>query len=162
MLYTIEWLEVKQTSTGKTKADTTLVGEDGGKTPSVSIWADFPDFHNLRPGSKVDGVVSFKPYKGKTYASLSQAKNPNGTYTPRPKNDIAKAMDKKNESIIASQDRKEESIKNSLTFRAATDHVIQWRAERLARDVATSTEEWQTEWINVRKWFDARINEPFN
>jgi hypothetical protein len=160
MIYTIETIEVKQTSTGKTKADVTLVGGDFTKTPNVSIWADFPDFNNLHAGSKVDGTLSFKAFRGKTYASLSPIKT-NG-YTPKPKNDISKAMDIKNQNIIASQDRKEESIKNSLTFRAATDHVIQWRQERLARNVETSTEEWQTEWINVRKWFDARINEPFN
>jgi hypothetical protein len=163
MIYQIEWLEIKPpTATGKIRSSATLVGQDGNKFNDVSIWADFPDFSNLKPGSSVDGTISYKAYKGKNYASLSPVKNPNGTYTPKPKNDIAKAMDKKNENIQASQDRKEESIKNSLTFRAATDHVIQWRQERTARGMATSTEEWQTEWINVRKWFEARFLEPFN
>ena len=162
MTYTIDWLEVVQTSTGKTKANVTLVGEDGGKIPDVSIWGDFANFNELRPGSKVEGVVTYKPYKGKNYASLGKAMNPNGTYAVKPKSDIAKAVAAKNENIAHSQEKKMEGIKDSSTFRAATDHVIQWRAERLARGEATSTEEWQQEWINVRKWFDARFSEPFS
>lgn len=162
MIYSIESIEFKQTSTGKSKADTTLVGQDGAKFSNVSIWSDFPGFNSLKAGDSVDGTISYKLYKGKNYASLSHSQNPNGTYTPKPKNDIAKAMETKNQNIAVAQDRKEESIKNSLTFRAATDHVIQWRQERLARSLETSTEEWQTEWINVRKWFDARFTEPFN
>jgi hypothetical protein len=163
MIYTIEWMERKPpTATGKIKAECTLVGEDGIKVSSVSIWSDFPGWNELRPGSKVDGTVNYKPFKGRTYANLYPAKNPNGTYRPTPKQDIAKAMEVKSQNIEHAQDKKMEGIKDSSTFRAATDHVIQWRQERLARGVNTTTQEWQEEWINSRKWFDSRFSEPFN
>ena len=163
MIYTVEWLEIVQTRTGKTKANANLVDSNSIKTDNVAIWSDYPGFQDIRPGSKVDGDLVVKNIKGKNYTSLYPAKNANNTYRPTPRQTpIEKAVEAKNQSMGQFQDKKMEGIKDSSTFRAATDHVIQWRAERLARGENTTTEQWQVEWINVRKWFDSKFSEPFN
>lgn len=161
-LYQINWMENTQTKAGQAKANATLVDQNGNEHPNVTIWGDFPDFSGLRPGVNVEGSLVVKNVKGKNWTTLYASKNPNGTFKPKPKSDMKQVMDIKKENIEHAQDKKYEGIKDASTFRAATDHMIQWREERAARGVSTTTEEWQAEWINSRKWFDARFSEPFN
>lgn len=166
--FVIHWMEVKQTKAGQTKAMANLIDESGVETTDVTIWSDFPGFPNFRPGSDIEGDVVEKNVKGKIWKSIYASK---GTARKnfeviktavQQSTPIVKAMERKEQSIERAQDNKMAGIISSSTFRAANEHTIQWRQERLARGINTTTEEWQEEWKNARKWFDARFDEPFN
>lgn len=161
MKYKVQWLEEVTTKSGKKKANTTLVDVEGNEHPNVAIWADFPNFNDIRPESTVEGNLVSTEFKGKSYVSLHPAKNTNGTFAPK-QGQIEKAIVAKNQNIEKFQDKKVEGIKDSSTFRDATLYMIQWSNQRLAMGVNWTTEEWNTEWILRRKWLDARFSEPFN
>ena len=158
--YTIDWMEIGKTSLGKTKATATLLDEKNQKI-EVTIWSDFPGFVDLKPGSKVTGKIR-ETYGtgGKTWKSLSHV-----AYFRKPKSDkgadMVKAVEIKQKGIDEAQDKKADGIKTSSTFRAAVDSTIQWRAERQARGLTTSAEEWQEEFRQVRAWFSRNWELPF-
>lgn len=157
--YEVVWFEQGMTKDGKVKATVTLKDLGGNEIKDVTLWSDFPDFANIRPGSKVSGVMTTKAgTNNKVWKSLHASK---GRAAPAKKPDMVKAVEKKAESIAASQDRKEASIKQTATFRDATLLTVEWRRERQAKGLTTTAEEWQTEWRNVRRWLDAEFDLPF-
>ncbi len=121
-IYTIEWLESKQTSTGKNKYDVTLKDDKGVVTDKVTIWEGFPDFANLRPGHTIDADIVVKQNGQYTNKTAYQTK----TYSQwKPKaGSIAKAQEVKGEQIHQAQENKELGIKVSSTIRMAVDLAI--------------------------------------
>lgn len=155
--YKISWLVQSTTTTGKVKATLTLIDATGNEIPNVTAWGDFPGFKELRPEGIITGNLITKNFKGTNWVSIMPEKNLNGTYKPT----ATSFIQQKSEVIEKAQDRKNDSIKNSSTFRDATLLTIEWRKERLAKGLNTTSEEWQSEWNNCRKWLDARFDSPF-
>lgn len=126
MLYKIEWMEKKITSTGKEKIDATL--SDGTHTiEGVTIWADFPNFATLMAGHPIEGNVSEKQngqYLNRTLYPL--APKPVATTTSGFKGggQPAKLMEKKAQQIEHAQDNKSLGIKISSTIRMAVDLTV--------------------------------------
>lgn len=153
MKFTIEWLEMKETSTGKRKADATVVSEDG-KNTDVTIWADFPGFTELTPGMSVEADIkpaSDPKYKPSLTAPRSSHKASGGGYKARVMED---AMVRKETSISRFQTNKEESIKLMSAQRDAVLIVTTmydagaWGEEEMKRQIL--------------KWRDWFLSEKFN
>ncbi|MDD5068883.1 MAG: hypothetical protein PHN89_04805 [Candidatus Pacebacteria bacterium] len=151
-------MEVKQTSTGKTKADCELVDENGVEISKVSLWSDFPDFANLKPGSEVNGdLVKAKDpkygptlYPAKTYSQ----------WKPKPKADIPKMMEAKKESIQQFQEVKNDSIKVAGAQRDATLMVTTFY--KIAEDGLNPTDEMlKTKWQMWKSYFLGQSDAPF-
>ncbi len=153
MRYKINWMEVKQTSTGKTKADCSLIDESGIEIDKVSIWSDFPDFANLKPGSEVNGdlVKAKDPKYGPTLYPAKTYK----TFAAKPKVDIGKMMEKKEASIGRFQDNKEESIKISGAQRDATLMVTTFYP------VDMDTDALKKYWKEWKDFFINQYEQPF-
>ena len=110
MKYKIDWMEKKETTTGKLKADATVVSETGEST-DVTIWSDFPDFPTLAPGSVIEGEI--KPaldpkYKPSLSAPRTSKTASSGGFKQKM---IEDTMIRKEASITKFQATKEESIK---------------------------------------------------
>lgn len=158
--YEIVWLEQKPTSAGKMKANATL-RDVRGVEESVTIWGEFPGYANLRPGYKVTGVITSKADKNnrvwKSLQAGSVANSPLRSPTP-----VKSAAELTAKSVEKSIDRKEDNIRMASTFRDATVLTAEWMKNRFAAGLSCSTEEWQTEWKNIRNWLDNQYDQPFN
>ncbi len=129
-VYKVSWLENKVTSTGKSKADATLIDPNETIIEGVTIWGDFPKFAELRPGVSVEGDVVIKQNGKYTNKSLYAPKtntlrNPSAPAwaTAKPTG-IKAAQERKAEGIEKSFDRKEEGIKVSSTMRDAVQIAL--------------------------------------
>lgn len=94
MEYSIKWVEVKTSSTGKQYKQAELEGE--GK---VSVWPDYKDYENVQAGRSVNGVIRVK---GQYKNLVSELEKPQFI---RKADDIAKAQENKATQIAAAQDR---------------------------------------------------------
>lgn len=112
--YTVNWMEVKTTTTGKTYAKLTLEGVQ----PTVSVWSDFPNFSDIKAGGKVRGILTQKGEYWNLMAPKTQ--RPQGNRTAG----MEKMMDKKAIQIGAAQDNKERGIMTSSTMRMAVDLTV--------------------------------------
>jgi len=121
-LFKVDWCETKQSSKGSDYKRATLTDDQGKTTENVAIFTFFKDYANVAPGRTISGVIEEKVYNGKPSYSLKDVI----TYKSFQKQptQIAKAMEKKEESISKFQDNKELSIKISSTIRMATDVAI--------------------------------------
>lgn len=122
MKYTVVKIEAnKTTSTGKNFHKVSLQSVDGPETyDDVAIWEGFPSFGTITFDSLVEGDVVTKnngQYVNRTlYAP--RAERPATGRTTR-SGGIAEAMDRKEKSISAFQEEKENGIKISSTLRDA-------------------------------------------
>lgn len=111
MIYTITKIERKTTSTGKQKADVSLLNPDGVEKSGVTIWGDYPNFDTLKEGDKTSGDIAMKVVGNNTYYTLY----PERTNSLYPKKagavNITKAMETKNEHVKEAQERKQDGIK---------------------------------------------------
>jgi len=108
MKYKIIWSEKKTTSTGKEKIDATL--DDGQKTiDKVTIWADFPNFAEIKTGHEIEGDLVTKQNGQYTNHTLYPVKVATTSNFGR-SGGVSKLMDKKAENIKEAQERKAESI----------------------------------------------------
>lgn len=119
MKFKIVWSEKKTTSTGKEKIDATL---DDGKRQidHVTIWSDFPNFAEIKTGHEVEGDLVTKQNGQYTNNTLYPVKPVNSS--PRSNSGFTggtNMMNKKQESIRESQERKEEGIMTSASMRDA-------------------------------------------
>lgn len=122
MIYKIDWLERKTTSTGKQKADTTLMAIDGTKVADVTIWSDFPNFAELMPGTQLEGDIVTKQNGQYVNRTLYPIRQPGA---PRGNANIAKSMERKEKSIEKFQDSKETSILISSSIRDAVQIALE-------------------------------------
>ena len=147
MRYKINWLEEKTTSTGKKKYDLTLDKEDGTQEDKVTMWADFPDFANMKPGTEIEGDVVVKvngQYTNKTIYPIKPKVAPTGQ-TGGFKGNMVATMAKKQEGIEKSQSRKEDSIQISSTARDATiltTAELNGKTEQEIKDIWTKWRKW--------------------
>lgn len=164
MKYTIEWAEVSQTSTGKTKATLTLVGADGVTVDKVTAWGDFPNFTELQPGKSVEGDVVVKVNGKFTNKTLYPKKtdtlsNPSAPAWAKKPSGIAAAMKTKEASIAKFQDNKSEMIEKMASFRDATLLTVEWSR---SMGLPVSEDELKTKWKSFRKWLQGEMEgEPF-
>lgn len=150
MQFSISWLEERTTSTGKKKVDATLVDLTGLETTGATIWEDFPNFANLRPGEKVEGdlVPNKNPQYGPTlYPPRVQSAKPAGMG--------AGMMKAKAESIAKSQERKEEGIMHASIFRAAYETAL---AES---HTDFNDAEFRTSFTKWKRYYQESWNVPF-
>jgi hypothetical protein len=143
MKFSIEWLEATKTSTGKDKYNVTLKDETGKTTESVTIWGDYPNYAELKPGSTVEGTLTEKPYNGKIYYTLYA---PKAEAPRRSPSAINQAMKKKEESIEKFQVSKAEGIKISSTLNHAADIAVARLGE------GKTKEEYESEILYWRSW----------
>jgi hypothetical protein len=154
-LYAIDWMEIKPTSTGKTKADTTLRDEQGNVINRVTIWGDFPNFVNIRPGEKVRGKIEEKGQYKSLKPEMTQGWG--GTYKPKGTGIVA-AMEKKEASIEKFQDKKQESIERSATFRDATLLATAYISKYTGTVTTQNIEE---AWTHFYEWLTNKQSQPF-
>lgn len=151
--YKIEWMEKKTTSTGKEKADCSL--KAGTETvENVTIWADFPDFANLMPGSTVKGTLT--PAKDPRYGpTLYPPKSPKQAAGANFKQKmIDDTMTRKEGSIEKFQNSKEENIKLSAAERDAVMIVTTFYKDRFTTDLDEVMEDMVKQKIVMwRDWF---------
>lgn len=148
--YTITQLEIKQTSTGKTKAEVTLADTSVGKEiQGVTIWGDWPNFSELKQHDEIEGNLVEKQngqYLNKTLYPI----------TPKPAGKgnaaIGKAMDKKAENIAVAQDRKEQAIILAATMRDATLLTVEQCKQITKGGETVGFEGMKTIWLEWRKW----------
>ena len=151
MIYTINWLERKRTSTGKNKLDAVLVDPNGIQNEGVTIWEGFPNFAALMPGSQVEGDITVKQNGQYTNKTLNAPRGSTsqfaGGYAPKP-NAIKAAMEMKSEGIQRAQDNKELGIITSATARDATMVAVAFI------DKGTITpKNFEKEWHKLRRFF---------
>lgn len=159
--YKIDWLERGTTSTGKVKADATLIGEDGNKT-TVTIWGDFLGFAELMPGGTVEGEIT--PSRDPKYKpSLNAPKLPRsavtGTYRGKA---IEEAQTRKAEQITRFQSDKEESIRLMSAERDAVLIVITFYKDRWSSDAVLTNELDNLIKKKVVEWRDYFLSHEFN
>lgn len=145
----IDWIEFKETATGKKKADVTLIDENG-KTTDVTIWGDFPGYSDLIVGQSIEGEIKaasdpkFKP-------SFNAPRSPKTASTGAFKAmQIEKAQDRKESSIGRFQASKEESIKMAGAQR---DAVLMVSTLIPLRGIIPSDNLLRDEIIRWRDWF---------
>jgi len=142
MKYRIEWLERKTTSTGKQMAKVTLRDEQGVNIDGVTIWGDFQGFAQLAPGFDVEGDIVPK----------GEYKTLYGPRTSSPKTGASNMMEKKTASIAASQERKENAIETSSTFRDATMLTVEWSANQRSLGTPANEGEIKSKWQEFRSF----------
>lgn len=155
MQYEITWLEQKTTSTGKVKANAQLRGAEGKLIENVTIWSDYPDFVNLRPGSTVEGdlVPARDPKYGPTLYGKKANLGPRPAWAKK-ENTIAKAQDRKEEGIKTAQERTQEGVSMSGSARDATLILTTFYQGLSDDDLKAKWDEW-------RKWLYGKYTEPF-
>ena len=156
--YKVEEIEQKTTSTGKTKADATLIGEDNVRVERVTIWADFPNFATLAVGGYVTGTLraSADPKYGPTLYT-ERVISPAGGGRTGMSTGIAKAQETKRDDIKDAQERKNEAIQLAGAFRDATLVSLQ----ALRDNPFPTDEEYKAEWTKWCKWFLQQGDQPF-
>jgi hypothetical protein len=158
MKYTIEFVEVGKTTTGKTKATLTLKDEKGEVHDHVTAWGDFPKFEELMMGRTVEGNIATKVNGQYTNKTLYPPRTEQSAPIRRQPSGIVKAMEKKEASIAKFQDSKQERIERSAAIRDATI-LTQALVSKLD---TVSFEEMEEIWKKWHKFIkDEFIGEPF-
>lgn len=143
MKYTYTKIERKVTSTGKAKADVSVMDENGTEQSGVTVWADYPDFATMKEGDTTLGEVQIKVNGKFTNKTLY----PERTNTLYPKkNNIAQAQAKKAEYIEAAQERKNTSI---AYFNAVNSSISVMGKYDTDMDI----DKYQTGLVIWRDWF---------
>jgi len=152
--YIIQWIERKNTSTGKSLAKVTLKDKETGVVAEdVAIWADFPGFFDLVEGSETQGSIEEKQV-GKYTNRMLRA----GTFNPSPIKaaiSTGAAMETKARGIERAQDRKEESIRAASIIR---DSTILTAAFAQGKDV--SVDDMKEVWTNWNVWLTKQWDNP--
>ena len=152
-------LNIKEVTTGewngKRKLDVLVNGGSNVGDVKATIWEDqkdgsrFPGFDEIAVGSVIEGVLYNKP--GTNFYNI---------YPPRPQKqggmggNVAKMMDKKQENIEKTLDRKEDSFKVSGTARdAVLCAIAEYEKDKTNLDtleqLITKWRQWL--WINYDK-----------
>lgn len=104
-----------------------------------------------------DGIIvkaELKETEKNGFKNLTLYPERTKVYTGKPKANIEAAMEKKQEGIAKSQDRKESSIKLSSANRDATLMTVEWIKFWYASGHSDyRSEEVQKHWLQWRKWF---------
>lgn len=167
--YQILKIERKPISTGKMKAETDLQDFNGAVETKVTLWKDsWPNFDTLKVGDEVMGDITVKQNGQYTNKTLNPERTTGyGNPGRQPSVGMNKIMEKKQEGIKESQERKENSIKLAATMRDATLLTVEWiKAKNLNPgevDFPPSDEEIKKKWLEWRKWLDNQFgdNVPF-
>jgi len=120
MKYSIEFVEVGKTTTGKTKATLTLKDDAGALHDHVTAWGDFPSFDKLMMGQTVEGDIATKVNGQYTNKTLYPPRTEQSAPIRRQPSGITKAIEKKEAGIAKAQDRKETSMEKFAAVRDAT------------------------------------------
>lgn len=144
----VDWCENKTSAKGASYMKATLTDETGAQHENVTIFSSFPNFSNIRPGEKISGFLKVNDYKGQTTYSLDVERTQGwGRQTNVKQAAVAAAMEKKQENIEKTLDRKDESYKISSTFRDATLLTV-----AQLQGNGSGLEQYKTVWITWRDW----------
>lgn len=122
--YLIDWLETKTTSTGKNVKNATLKTENGTLMDKISIWGDFPNWNDLKPGMTIEGEIRAN---AKGYKSISAiTSSPAPTRAPSGAVSAAKIT---SESVKEAQSRKNDSIAYFNSLNSAIAFVKEFKNE---------------------------------
>lgn len=156
MQYKIDWCEKKNIAKlGKDVLECNLIDPMGDKHERVTIWNDFPGFNDLMNGGAVEGEISKKmngQYEQKTLYPMRPQAPQGGSRGAG----MAKLVEKKAEAIEKAQDRKEDGIKLSATFRDAgmlTSAMVHAGLLRTEMDIKDAHRKWRT-------WLSAEYSDP--
>ncbi len=131
--YKIEWLERRTTTTGKQMAKVTLSDETGAQYTDIGVWADFPGFAELMPGSEVQGSIVEKGQ----YKTLYPVKQPSQGTTGGQgggMRGVAAAQARKGDMIEKAQENKSNAIKVASAMRDASLFVTSINPNRFETD----------------------------
>lgn len=101
--FKVLWVENKTTKTDKPYKKLSIEDEEGKKT-DVNIFADFPDFANIIPGSSIRGKLE---QNGQYWNIVSETQS-KGRFGNKPNFD--RIIEKKQAGIAESQDKKAQNI----------------------------------------------------
>ena len=154
MKYRVEWAENKNKDW---KIVTLSTGDNSPQITEVSVnrvnkkGETFPNFDGIIPGADIEGEL-WKSPAGKNYLFA-----PRPQAAPRTGNaGIKAAVEAKAKSIERSQDRKDNSIQLSATFRDATiltDVSVRSTGQDLSRD------EIKQIWLEWRAWLMSQFGD---
>lgn len=150
MKYSVENLKVKHIEKlNKDVMETDLICVDTKvKTERVQIWGDFPNFTTITFGSVVEGDIVEKQSGNFKNITLYP---PKPVYTPKSggfSGGVKAMVAEKAKNIEHSQDRKDNSIQLSSTFRDATMLTV----AQMKGTENWSNDEVQEKWKMWRSW----------
>lgn len=158
--YKIDWLQMGKTTTGKEKADATLIDEQGNKV-DVTIWGDFPAFNTMMPGAEIEGELK-EASNPKWKPSLNAPRTPKTASGSNFKTlQVEKAQERKESSINRTLDRKEESIALMSAQRDATLIVTTFYKEAISSDPILSGEAERIIRKKIVEWRDWYLSNEF-
>ena len=136
---------------------------DGKFYEKITLWKnDWSQIWNdIKDGYELNGEITEKENKGYVNFTLT----PERTNTLYPKKNLTAAMETKNQNIMHAQDRKDEGIKISSTFRDATILTAEWM-KRTDVPFPTDTDV-KAKWKAMRDWlwkqweYDVTQEPPF-
>lgn len=146
MKYTVSTLEKKTATSGKQYIKATVKDEQG-VAHNVTIFSTFPNFETITFDAVLDAEMQIEndPKYGESKKLWPLKENkPAGMG-----GGMAKSMEKKAQNIEKAQDRKEEGIRVSSTFRDASLITASMVHAGLLRTEMDIKEEWR-KW---REWF---------
>lgn len=156
IIYTIEWLERKKTTTGKDVISASLKTPEGVIHDKVSIWSNFPNWINLTPGGSVSGeiVTSDKGYKS-LKEEMTKGFTQSGYRAP---SGAVKAAEITRESVKEAQGKKNESIAFFSSTNAAIELVksMPMYRESDAGDLRQSIITWRNFFLDEWKKYEAQ------
>ncbi len=158
MIIEILKIDIKTSAKGAQFGIATVKNEANAEFENVTIFGTFPEFTSLKAGSKVEGDLITNDYNGRKGWKL-QGGAPG--FKKSTGNNMAKAVEAKQEGIKLAQENKQEAIKVSSTFRDATLLTIEWIKKS---DIPFMTkEDVQRQWLEWRAWLLKNFDEsaPF-
>lgn len=139
-------------------ARATVKNESNAVFENTTIFANFPNYSNLKDGDIIEGELVQNDYNGKTGWKINA---PRVGGAGKGNAGIAAAVEKKNKAIGEFQDKKEASIEKMATFRDATMLTVAWASHIPAEDFSTAT--MKDKWVEFRLWLEGQLEElPFN
>lgn len=159
MIFKILKIERKQTASGKDMARLNLQNPDGVIINDVTIWGDYPNFATLDVGHTTEGDVQEKQNGQYVNKTLYPART-NTLGAKRGGAGMAATMEKKEKSIGAAMDRKENSIEKMAVFRDSTLLTVAYINKLPMEDVSEAAI--KEIWMKWRAWLESQLGEvPF-
>jgi hypothetical protein len=157
MQITINWIEEKKAKSGKVYAIAQVKNESGAMFENVTIFGDTPGFAELKVGSVIEGDLLANDFNNKKgwkiqVADAKPMRSPSG---------MTAAVREKSKNIEHAQDRKDESIQKSSTFRDATMITVALLNAHAAGKVIDEADV-KKDWESWRQWLDTKFGEELN
>lgn len=138
MNYTIDWMEIKTSKSGKPFIKATLTDSDGKKYDNVTIFTSHKEYSGCMPGAVVTGSLKPNDYNGVPGFILNSELAPPRFVQAKMNNE------RKAEAINQAMDKKADGIMVSSTARDATAILTTFFPQ-------VPKELWLEKWLEIRQ-----------